>query len=160
GRVPQDRTHVRAPRRRRAGPRSLRPRPRGLSQERRGGRGARALTPYEAKTKDRDPVGDRALLARAARAVGVLGEARALRRVARRSERGRLEDERLVLRRALLHVGLNEELAARLEEARDLDEERVAHDEALLVTLLPPRIRKVQERALERAVGPEAREGE
>jgi hypothetical protein len=60
-------------------------------------------------------------------------------------------------RRTLLDVRLNEELAARLEQPRDLSEEGVAHHEALLVALLPPRVREVEEHAADRMIGTKAR---
>src|SRR4051794_26436908 len=66
------------------------------------------------------------------------------------------EDLRFVLRGALFDVGLDVELTFRLEEPRDFGEEHVAHDEPFGVTLFPPRIGKMKERATERAVGHEA----
>ena len=73
---------------------------------------------------------------------------------------GRILHAKAFRRLALLDVGLNEQLAAGSDEPRDLGEEDVAHDEPLLVPLLPPRVREVEVGAAEDSVGREARESE
>lgn len=70
-------------------------------------------------------------------------------------------NESLVGEGSLVHVGLYEELAPNLKKARHLRNELLSYQEALLMTLFPPRVRKVNEDALDRAVGlePPQREG-
>src|SRR4051794_34280497 len=98
------------------------------------------------------------MLARASRVVRIVRHARRWGNVAVRLEMRRSEDLRLVLLGTLFDVGLDVELAARLEQSGDRLEEDVAHDEALGVTLLPPRVGEMKKRALERAGRAEPRE--
>lgn len=96
------------------------------------------------------------MLAWAASPERVLGDVRRSLDVAGRHERvARPDDVRIELG-ALLDVGLNEELTARLEQPSDLRQEDVAHDEALLVPLLPPRIGEVKEHPAHAPGGTEA----
>src|SRR4051794_31256703 len=107
---------------------------------------------------NREAVGDRAVLARAARAVRVLVEARRRRRDPGGLDRWMPCKMSLVELGALLDVGLHEDVAAVDEQPRHLVEERRAHHEALLVTLLPPRIREVEEERRHRTVRRKSRQ--
>src|SRR6185503_1825301 len=64
-------------------------------------------------------------------------------------------DHARVKLRPLLDVRLDEELSTSFEQSRHLPEEKFAHDEALVMTLLPPRVREVEEHALHARVGSE-----
>src|SRR5687768_14548780 len=92
---------------------------------------------------NRQSVGDRTMLARAPGSERIVRDAR---RSAVRLERRVRVDRGLVTLGSLLDVRLNEELTARHEHARQMIEQTVAEHEPLLVTLLPPRIRKMHER--------------
>lgn len=69
-------------------------------------------------------------------------------------------DLRLVSLRALLDIRLHVELAASSQETRHRIEQRGAHHESLVMTLLPPRIGKVNEEGVHRTVGLEALESQ
>ena len=58
---------------------------------------------------------------------------------------------------SLENVRLHEELATAFEQTRHLVQEDVAHDETLLVPLLPPRIGEVEERTAHTMIGTETR---
>ena len=109
-----------------------------------------------AESMNRQAVGDRAALARAPRDVGVVRQPRSGVSGRREALVGR--EDRVDLRGALLDVRLHEEFAARLEQARDLADERRREHDAFLVALLPPRVREVEKNAAHARVRPEARE--
>jgi len=113
-----------------------------------------ALASEPESSMDREPIQDRPMLPRAPCVE------RILRDVTGRDERRTARHDIGVECIALFDIRLDEELSAGLEEARDLLEERIAHDEALLVALLPPRIGKVEEDATHRVIGAEARKRE
>jgi hypothetical protein len=105
---------------------------------------------------DRQPVGDRAMLSRAARSVWILSYVRVVCGFAGRRECLMCRHDSLVELGSLLDVRLDVELAPRTEQPRYLGEKDVAHDEALRMALLPPRIREVEKDACDHAVGTEA----
>lgn len=100
------------------------------------------------------------MLARAACAERILQNARRSFLVAGGLERRMREDDSLVELGPFLDVGLHVELRAGSEEARDVVEEDVAHDETFLVPLLPPWVGEMEERAREARIGTEPRERE
>src|ERR1019366_7210360 len=113
-----------------------------------------------AEAVDGEAVGDGAALSGAPGAVWILGEARGAVGVAAGNEPRIFGDQLLVARRALVDVSLDEELPPGLEEPSDLAEKVPLDEQALRVSLLPPRIREVDEEATHRAVRAEARERE
>lgn len=111
-----------------------------------------ARAPSHSQPMHRKPIRNGMVLARAARSVRVLREAHGARDVPGRLEVGACGELGLVLGGALLDVRLHEQLAAVDEEARDRLDEPSAHDEALGVTLLPPRIGEVNEHRAHRRI--------
>src|SRR4051812_15516506 len=95
---------------------------------------------------------DRSMFARAPGSIRVVDEESGAKVIAGRLECLMCRDDALVLVRAFLDVRLDEELPPRQEEAAHLVQERVAHDEPLGVTLLPPRVREVEKEAANAAV--------
>lgn len=100
------------------------------------------------------------MLARATGVERVLCDTRRAWLIAVRHEGGVARHLEVVELRALFDVGLNVELSAADEQARDVVEEDVAHDEALAMPLLPPRVRKVEKGASDGRVWPEPRQRE
>src|ERR1019366_5602486 len=113
-----------------------------------------------AEAVDGEAVGDGAALSGAPGAVWILGEARGAVGVPSGNEPRIFGDQLLVARRALVDVSLDEEPPPGLEEPSDLAEKVPLDEQALRVSLLPPRIREVDEEATHRAVRAEARERE
>lgn len=107
---------------------------------------------------NRQAVGDRAVLARAARGVRILAHLRGACGIAGRRECLMCRDDSLVELGPLFDVGLHVELTSRPEQSRHLGKEDVAHHEALRMALLPPRIGEVEEHTRHAAVGSEPRE--
>src|SRR5258708_2131990 len=106
----------------------------------------------------RQPVGYRASLARAAHIVWIVGKARATGCIPAGGEPVVKRDELLVRQRALWDVRLQEELAARLQQARNLVENGTAHEEPLVVTPLPPGVGEVDDDTSHTAVRSQSRE--
>jgi hypothetical protein len=87
------------------------------------------------------------MFTRAACPIRVVSDLRGTLVVTSGLERLTLGYDRRVELSTLLHVGLDEELAAALEKTRDFGEEEVSHDQALAVSFLPPWIGEVEKDA-------------
>jgi hypothetical protein len=74
-------------------------------------------------------------------------------------ESGAVRHPRLVLLRAMDHVGLNQELTAHHQDTRELSQNFMGKNQTLLVSLLPPGIGKVEVRDGDTLIG-EARQSE
>jgi hypothetical protein len=105
------------------------------------------------------PIGDRAVLAGAARAERVLCDVRRSLHITCGHEGVARRDDARIELGALFHVGLDEELTAGGEKTRDLRQEDVPHHESLLMALLPPRVGEVEKHAPHACVWTKSRQG-